>query len=196
MASSSHILKDTVTPFLRRLRSDQEDNARNQAVGIDARILFQRHIRTLDRSRHRAPISIHFYEGAANNTSYRITGDSVEIVVAWQGFAQRYHGGDITPKTKRALTIPTRHAIAIGKTRAGDYEDDELFIVRNGFGQGQGFLARRNGKGRIQVMFLLRSFVHQDPDPTVIPDADAIGKTVTRALNRFFDRYNQGVRHG
>lgn len=190
---SAFIVKDTVTPFLDRLKADAKQYAPQKAVAIASRELFKRHIRGLDRTRHRAGISLHFYEGAANNTFTRDSGDTVEVVVNWQGFAQRYYGGRITPQTKKALTIPTRHAIALGKTRAGDFADDELFIVRKGYGANLGFLARRNGKGRIQVMFLLRASVNQSPDPSVIPDRNAISDTVQAALNSFYNRYNQGV---
>lgn len=193
---SAYIVKDTVTPFLDRLKADAANRGPQAAVAIASRELFKRHIRGLDRTRHRAGISLHFYEGAANNTFTRDSGDTVEVVVNWQGFAQRYHGGRIAPVRANALTIPTRHAIALGKTRAGDYADDELFIVRKGYGKNLGFLARRNGKGRIQVMFLLRAQVNQPEDHSVIPDPAAIADTVQTALYSFYNRYNSGAQNG
>lgn len=193
---SAFIVKDTVTPFLDRLKADASQHAPQHAVAIGSRELFKRHIRGIDRTRHRAGVSLHFYEGAANNTFTRESGDTVEVVVNWQGFAQRYYGGRIAPVRAKALTIPTRNAIALGKTRAGDFADDELFMVRRGYGKNLGFLARRNGKGRIQVMFLLRASVNQSPDPSVIPDRKDISDTVQTSLNSFYNRYNLGVRNG
>lgn len=183
-------ITDHATPFLDRLINAAASPALRHVVGRSGRNKYVSHFQALDRARHRAHVAFHFYGRAARNTSYRVAGDDVSIVVSQEGVAQRYFGGTVRARRVKALTIPARPE-AEGKS-AREFPD--LFPVRKktglGGGQAKGFLARKDGN-RIRVMYWLRASVHQDPDPSVIPSDNALWAAIEPDLDSFINRLQE-----
>jgi len=91
--------------------------------------------------------------------------------------AQKQFGGDIRPKNKRALTIPVADE-AKGK-KASDFElgGRPLFVMRSARVKDQdtvGVLGYSAG-GEFHPLFVLRTKVHQEPEPWWPTEAEVIG---------------------
>lgn len=181
MSTYTLTIRDTATPFIERLRDPAHAESLRHIIGNSARNTIQRHVFDLNRARHRSELgNKQFYAGAARATTYAVDGESVNIIIPWQGFAQRYHGGTIRPVKAKALAIPTRRALG---QRPGDFPDGELFIPK-----GRNFLARRVGQNRIEVMFTLHKAVTQQQDHSVIPDDARMTSVVRRSVNSWLAR--------
>lgn len=124
----------------------------------------------------------------AKSTSATAEGATVKVNLAHVGIRQRVEGGTIRPTNGRKfLTIPARSE-AYG-TRAKEH----AFLVPIFFKSGGGALveADRSDRGTRQetgggVWFWLVKQVVQKPDPTVLPNRDAVVGASIKALDAWF----------
>ena len=180
---------DNATPWLQRLAIRLRSPEVRQVAGRAGASLVREHLYALDRQRHRSHVSAHFYGRAARATSHRVTPDGAEVRVEHEGLAQRYFGGRIVPRTKRALTIPIDPR-ADGR-RAGEFPD--LFLWKDP-DTGKAFLARGTGRGANQgfsLYYALVASVDQAPDPSVLPTADRLQTAVRDAVGAYIARIAQ-----
>lgn len=115
-------------------------------------------------------------------------GETVTILIQHPVIAQKVFGGEITAKRVKDLAIPESDQ-AYGRAPAVFEQETGLkliFIKSND----HAFLAARvdpNSKA-LEVEYLLTPSVHQEPDPTALPDekefADAILEAADEALQR------------
>lgn len=137
-----------------------------------------------------------FYEEAARNVqSPQIEGGGVAVSVDHAGLAQRYFGGDIHAKEGGFLTIPAR-AEAYGH-RAREFDNLQLIIFPSGAGAliAKGAVTQRGKRGAAaqfdsegsEVFFWLVRQVHQEADPTVLPDDDEILNPAIAAAGDYID---------
>jgi len=187
MSLEVQILKDEVTPTVRRLVDGLKSPEVRHVVGRAGRNVVKRHLLALDRARHRSHVPFHFYGRAARKTNYRVMGYGARVAIPHEGIAQRYYGGTIRPRRRKMLAIPARPE-AEGKTAR---EFDDLFPVRQktGFGgaKARGFLARREG-GRIRIMYWLRRQAVQKADPSVLPSDDELWAGIEPPVVSFIER--------
>jgi len=127
----------------------------------------------------------HWYAGAARATSHRTAPDGAIVSVSQVGFRMRLLGGTITPKRRKALTIPARPE-AYGRTAR---EIPNLFVLRWRGGK-KAALARREGK-TLRIWFWLVKRATIRPDPSLLPTSAAIGSAVRRAIDSFLARQIQ-----
>ncbi|MBI4027887.1 MAG: hypothetical protein HY360_23080 [Verrucomicrobia bacterium] len=126
----------------------------------------------------------HFYGQVARSVQDpRLDGDTINVSINHIGIAQRYFGGEITPKKAKYLTIPAR-AEAYGK-RAREFDDLQILFGRGGpvalvqREQLEITLGRKRKKGDRKVeteeivgggiFYWLVKSVTQKPDPTILP---------------------------
>ena len=188
MAISASInIADTATPTLTALQNVMKPRAIAANIGEAEVLLFQNHFRNAPPNKYGYP-STGFWKGAVRATNYTATDAGVTINVNQVGVRQRYQGGDIYPTGGRKyLAIPAR-AEAYGKA-PGEFNNLQLAFRRTG-GRVQAFalveaaatqikLGRKNKSGQRSydtqvtgggVYFWLVKHVHQNPDPSVIPD--------------------------
>ncbi len=98
-----------------------------------------------------------------------VSGDIAKVSITAIGVAQRYYGGDITPREAKAITIPVNPA-AYGH-RAREFDDLKL-IPSQRKPDILAILARPNPAsphGIGEVYYVLVGRVHQDPNPDVLP---------------------------
>ncbi len=144
----------------------------------------------------------HFWrQVSASVNRPEIAGDGNQVVIRISHplFAQKLFGGEIYAKNAKALTIPVSKESYGRTTKVFEAETGlKLFVIRHrGEGQGTGLLASANKKGNgITVRYLLRTHVHQEPDPTALPDMDTFrGQLLARAETvaaRLVRRANSG----
>lgn len=150
-----------------------------------------------------------FYEQARRGVQQpTLEPGGVSVAVNKAGIAQRIFGGTITPIKAKALAIPAR-AEAYGKLPA-NFNNLRLVI----FGGGKAALVERTatvvrggargaGAGRSKgdqiggsVYFWLVKSVHQEPDPSVLPDEEKmLDAAITRA-GAFLERLWSAGRTG
>jgi hypothetical protein len=109
-----------------------------------------------------------------------LSGDSAKVSITAIGVAQRYYGGDIVPRTAKALTIPV-HPAAYGH-RAREFDD--LDYIPSKSGKALAILARPNpasAHGIGEVYYVLVRRVHQMADPNVLPPESKIDRTALEA---------------
>jgi hypothetical protein len=182
-------------PAMHRLLTFVKGRAANTAMGRAVLTLFIRHFLALPPNQRGLPTT-HFWRRAANATTFEANPDSVRISVNQTGVMQRFLGGEIGPIRAKYLTIP-----AIAETyghRAGDFSG--LKVVRGSFWMYTGrkvslALVPNDWKPNFWnpgdssgVFFWLVGHVTQQPDSTVLPAYDDIGKTAVAAAANFFQR--------
>jgi hypothetical protein len=145
----------------------------------------------------------HFYGQVARSVQNpRAEGDAIRVSINHIGIAQRYFGGDITPKRAKYLTIPAR-AEAYGK-RAREFDDLQILWGKRGpvaLGQReqlQSTLGKKNKKGTRPVeneqivgggiFYWLVKSVTQPPDPTVLPPENELLADARKAAAAEIDR--------
>lgn len=105
-------------------------------------------------------------------------GDGVSISINQQGIAQRLHGGDIEARPGSAITIPAR-AEAYGK-RASEFDNLKLIVFATL--DLAALVDKDDEESEGLVYYWLVQRVHQDPDPTVLPeDAEMIDPAIEEA---------------
>lgn len=157
----------------------------NEAVGRRCSELTKEHLYGLANSRHRPHVGLNFYEDAGDSVSHADLGDSVEIRIDKTGVAQRFYGGDIEPVNVNHLWIPVEGSPAEGKAPGEFWPYDSIVFSKDG--NGQGFAWKDLGSGE-ELLFWLVSHVHQDPDPSVLPSADAYAEAAAGAMDLVIDR--------
>lgn len=155
-----------------RLQKDIRQPGIRRVMGRALANVLREHFTRLDseRSNSLGGKRTHFYGRARRSVQQPELegGDGVKVSITQPGVAQRYYGGEIKPRTAKALTIPV-HPMAYGK-RAGEFSDLSYIPVRRS-GSVFAILARPHNSGNIgEVMYLLAKKVTQKADPTVLPD--------------------------
>lgn len=199
-------ISDTATPALTALEGALDKRAIAANVGEAEVGLFQRHFANAPGNKNGWPTTS-FWPRAARATNWQAFENGVLINVNQQGVRQRYAGGDIFPTAgHQYLTIPAR-AEAYGKT-AGEFNN-----LKAAFSRGHAFAlveadatqvkigrkkkdgTRSIGQGDTVgggVFFWLVKSVHQNPDPTVIPDERDIAQVAMDTINDIVDRASNG----
>lgn len=187
-------ITDNLTPRLEALRSFMSADNINKIIGQSAANTFRQHFLAREQTpnKNHWP-KLHFYSAAANSTSFQVVSDGAVVSVQKLGIRQRLQGGEINAGvTSKWLTIPARQE-AYGK-RAREFNDLRAVI----FIRGQlGALVQANrtdisiGKKGVKnrgesgggVFFWLVKKVRQEPDSTVIPDAQTLGDNIRADLD-------------
>ncbi len=180
-------IHDEATGALLAMGRGLAGDSLRHSLGGSVLNLVQDHLRGLDSSRanRMGGVRTHFYGNAAESAHYSVAGDGLVVSITEEGFAQRYFGGDLTPQSKKWLTIPARSE-TYGH-RAGEFDlqfvpirADLAMLVSKEGNRGSYLTTNTRGK-RVRrtkdieggvAMFWLVKAVHQDPDPSVLP-ADA-----------------------
>lgn len=130
-------------------------------------------------------------EGMVQGWSCTATGDAAVVgfthPTAPGSFYYKVHGGTITAKNTRALTIPI-NPLAHGKkvSEIEAYLGEKLFRPYGADGKKADYLAAQiQGEGLVP-MFALRKSVHVDPWPGAVPDESDIKATATYAAMKFY----------
>jgi hypothetical protein len=146
-----------------------------------------------------------FYEEAAGKVqSFQIESGAVSVSVEHEGLAQRYFGGDIHAKEGGFLTIPARAETYCHRAR--EFENLQLVIFAGGesgmlvakdggakhLGRGKRTLPTMDAQGSDVFFWLVRS-VHQEPDPTVLPDGDEILDAAVAACGDYIAAVARGI---
>lgn len=184
-------------PWLLRADADMRSGTRvRKSMAVEAAKTVREHFRALDRTRHRGFGTSNFYGDAAGSTTHEVTADDIYVVVGGKGsfkggaIAQRYFGGTIRPKKAKSLTIPVKGSAAERTGRRASEFDDIFMVKRDGSGEYKGFLARMVGE-EMEPLFWLRSSITQEPDPSVLPTAEELGKAMGKAADRTIRRMKQ-----
>lgn len=196
-------IRDTVRPALDRLNGALRPEQLNPVIGRAAVNTYRGHLLrlNLERPNQLGGKRTNFYAQAGRLTNFTIAPDGITVSIPSVGIAQRFFGGTIRPKASKWLTIPA-HPAAHGK-RARQFD---LQVV---YGEGGRPIALatkttqvkervRNEKGRLvtrlavrafgEIMFWLRKYVTQAPDPTVLPRTDEVAGAAVIAVNDSVDR--------
>lgn len=207
------VSRNTITPATRALAAGYAPAVIHPVIGRAASEATRKHYIDLDRDRPNAlgGSRTHYYLGAARGTSFTVVEDGVIISSRQIGLRLRYYGTQGTPlrpkginpktgKPIRFLTIPV-HPAAHGH-RASEFD---LEVVYNHDGVpvalatkstlGVSLKETKTGKvtkravgRRGEIYFLLRRYVDQKPDPSVLPAPDRIYGAVTSSVNAHVDR--------
>lgn len=152
-------------------------------------------LKTHFRGRNRIPNKL----GGRRTNYWRRVADSVQnpvlrgtssvaITVNDATFAQKVFGGTITPKSRKALTIPVDPR-AHGRT-VGVFTQEtgiKLFFLRTKKGGLSGLLAGESGSG-INVFYLLAKSVRQKPDPNALPPESDFNSAIADQTERHLAR--------
>jgi len=165
--------------IIRALAAGFADKAAiNKAVGRAASQLTRKHLYKLANTRHRSGVALNFYEDAADSVSDKDLGGGVEITINKAGMAQRFYGGTVRAVNSTHLWIPLTGTEAEGKA-PGEF-DRLVPIINKATRKG---VALRDG----EALFALVEQVTQDPDPSVLPAADAYADAGRDALDAYLD---------
>ena len=188
---------DQATPLLERVQSA----ARSQGLALigayAAGGLLRHHLLELDAQRHRG--GNHFYARAADAISVTATATSATISIDHPGLLQRRYGGTIRARSGGALTIPASPE-AQGRS-ARDFSGLRVACVINpATGRLQAarvrplptpVTLRSRSSSRTpsssapragEVLYWLTKYVHQRPDPTVLPSSEALNAAALAAI--------------
>ncbi len=121
-------ITESYKPVLERLELELHSEFSRKRIGRDVVAVVQDNFRELRRNKRKFPTT-HFWQRAAEATSYRVEGDDVVVSVDQIGIRQRFLGGAIRPIRGKYLTIPAM-AATYGHT-ASDFND--LKVVRGQF---------------------------------------------------------------
>lgn len=181
---------DRASPLIQNLGKAAQSPALKKSVAGNEQRLFFNHFRALEAERHRSG-GTNFYGQAATSTKGEATKRGVTVSINKIGIAQRFFGGIIRPRKAKALAIPM-HPDAYGR-RAGDPGwGDSLDFVPSSKAPGSGSIGILVRKQQAEdfgtVMYVLRGFVQQDPDPSVLPSDDQVADTALDAVERFLRR--------
>jgi len=141
------------------------------------------HFRTKDKTPNRlGGKRTHYWRQVADsvqNPQVAEGGRTVSVSINHASIAQKLIGGEIRAKRVSFLTIPVSPD-AHGRT-ALTFETEtglKLFFLKVGQGKtGNAVLATDRGLG-IQIEYILTKSVNQDPDPTALPNMEALSVTL------------------
>lgn len=153
-----------------------------------------------------------FWKAAAESIGSEATEDGATVAIRHRGVALRYFGGIVTPKTRKALSVPV-HKSAHG-LNASEYPGLLAFIpaarafgpFRSGQGQDTiGYLVRgvertitrgpNKGKTRVvpiarpagELIYVLRSRTYHEPDKGILPTDEAMVAAAAEAGADYLD---------
>lgn len=160
---------DKATPVLAALRHELTDRTGlHKYIGAAAESGTRLHVRQAAVDRHVTADKL-----GARRSGYLTkraelvegTGDATQATLKLTGHIFKRAFGPVTVRASagKMLTIPMR-AEAYGK-RAREFDD--IFIIRAK--QGRAFLARKVATGRVQFLYLLKSFVILPQDRGLLP---------------------------
>jgi hypothetical protein len=113
-----------------------------------------------------------YEEARAQTQEPQLESGGVSVSINQVAIAQRLFGGDIEPVNAKFLAIPARSE-AYGK-RPREFENLRFIL----FPSGAGALVEKGGgkKANLEglVYFWLVKHVHQEPDPSVLPEESAM----------------------
>lgn len=169
----------------------------NTQIGRGVAELFRLNFRNLDRERANAlgGKRTHFYSDAMKATFSSGDDEGATVTVAALGIRQRLLGGTIKPREGKYLTIPAR-AEAYGR-RAREFQNLKFvrlsggrgMLVADGAGRaGHSSKKHIGSKEEGLVYFWLVPSVHQDADPTVLPNEGAIRAVVAGVVTMAWNR--------
>jgi len=173
MRAAAVIANDTASPAVKQLRFQAHGRRAFAAMGASVAESIRRHLVQRDLIPNQlGGRRTHFFSSAARQTFWVAREDEAEVSIAKDGIRQRLLGGIIRPVRKKALTIPVSPE-AYGR-RASEFGSELRLVKLSGGADGQtaGLLVLGEGP-HAPAMYVLRTQVHQAPDPSVLPaDAD------------------------
>ncbi len=114
----------------------------------------------------------HFWLAVARTVGqpFQSGHNAISVTIAHPVIAIKVKGGDITPKTAGALTVPVEER-AYGRT-AATFEQEtglKLTLIKTGKGEFQNAVLAVKENGGLTVEYLLTPKVHENPDPDALP---------------------------
>lgn len=191
-------IRDDVSQRLHNLQTPQAKRRVDQRMGLALKRLVQENLIRKGPNKNFPGATTGFWGRAAAATSLTVDNDGPTVTIAQQGVAQRYHGGTITARESKYLTIPVS-AEAYGR-RAREFDDLDVMIRRPGGGPPRAVALGRkeiltvpgeNGlrkEEKWDVLYILKPSVVQEADPTVLPPKDATQKAVNEAAEKQIQR--------
>lgn len=193
------ITRDDVTPDLRRiLKNVQPGGALGKVLGRAAANELRKHFRELNAKRPNrlGGKRSNFYSRVAESVQHpQAVAGGIRVAISHPHIAQRLFGGTIKPTKRKALAIPV-HASAYG-VYARIYPGTLAFIPLRGRGQTKGVLVageeytvtRGKNKGTKRtrpkpggaIIYVIKGFVTQRADPSVLPTPARMSAALTRA---------------
>jgi hypothetical protein len=167
-----------------------------QGMGREAGNLLKKHFREKDRSevnklapgrRQHLWLEISRGVSAPFNSGY----NTVSISINHPAIAQKVFGGPIVAKRVRNLAIPQSEDAYARTPATFEHETGRKLVLLKG--KSNLLLASRTGSAdRLQMEFVLTPRVHQDPDPTALPDRDKFIAALVLRGQKMVDRQSAG----
>lgn len=177
------IESDTATPAIRRIAVNASGRRAYAAMAAAVAEQIRRHLVAKDRIPNQlGGRRTHFYSGAAQATHWYASERAGEISISQDGIRQRLLGGTIRPVHARALTVPV-HPLGHGR-RAAEFGAELRMVKLEGGGRDGrtvGLLVLGRGSDA-PVIYVLRTEVTQDPDPSVLPTDEDMRAEAVSAL--------------
>jgi hypothetical protein len=180
-----------VRDFQRIIAGARRPRAVLAAAGRAGRNELVRHFRAKNRAE---PNTLggkrtHFWNAVARSTQAPVVDDgtnTVTITITDPRFAQKIFGGTITAKRARNLAIPQTPEAYGRSPRTFTAETGlALFFFRK---NGGAFLAHTTNLADLTIHYILKPSVHQDPDPTALPDEAHLERVVLDAADAALQR--------
>lgn len=204
------VVKDTATGLMKEASERLSLGLLTKAIGHDCTEMTKSHLRTLDyiRPNRLGGDRTHYYAKAAQSTRYSATPGEILIAIQQPGIRLHYHGGTVTPKLRKWLTIPAR-AEAHGH-RAREFELTPFYgkkgiyalaltselrtkVLTRGKRKGQSVPDTSNAQAWTSaVMYWLTKLATFQPDPSVIPNEQAFIGQAAVTLNRINEDLKRG----
>lgn len=182
MATVAAITSDTATPAIRRIVVQASGRAAHVAMAAAVAEQIRQHLVDKDQVPNKlGGERTHFFASAARGTFWSASETEGEVTIAKDGIRQRLLGGTIRPVFKKALTIPV-HPLAHGKV-ASEFGPELRLVKLDGGADGNtaGLLVLGTGSDA-PVLYVLRTKVTQQPDPSVLPTDDEMTAEAVSAL--------------
>lgn len=163
---------------------------RLNAVGAKSlEVLIRSHVARISAGRHGSAGRLdatptgHYRKGL-RGIAGNATADGGEVVVPIAGISRAYHDIDLEPVRANRLTIPI-NAISYGHTvKELGRRGWKFFQGKKGH-ESEDILFGYRGKGENRVvkpLFVLKTFVHQGRDPSLLPTEKECSRTVAEAM--------------
>ena len=202
-------LTDKATPELRQLLADvKPGGGLGMVMGRALADTLKKHFRT----RNATPNALggkrtNFWSAVAAAVQNPVVADGeVRVAVSHPHIAQKVRGGRINPKKTKVLAIPVNakaHGVsprtftdlafipARGgpQVNVGYLVEGELHKILRGPRKGTEVVKPKPGGA---MMYVLRGWVDQLPDPKALPDTAAMLDPVAKAARSFLSRPQQG----
>lgn len=133
-----------------------------------------------------------YWAQAAEAISAEADADSGRVVVRKEGVAWHRYGGTISAKPGKALAIPLRDEVYGVRPSEQFPSRADAFVWHSP--KGKAFLVARQDKGvksgkrTLRILYLLLKAVSKGPDPTVLPEPDAMTAAANGAVRQLVRR--------